>query len=156
MTIRPLTLTVAAAIVAASSLAACGGGSDDADAGTDTVAVTGTGAVPEGDPVATVAIPEGATLCGVYLEEYKPILDTPIAFGEDGWEAEAAELVRISTIMAQLAPEEQRADADDNVRYFVALAEVSSADRYIEGSNAFNLYAIETCLAAPANTAGDS
>ena len=58
MTIRPLTLTVAAAIVAASSLAACGGGSDDADAGTDTVAVTGTGAVSEGDPVATVSIPQ--------------------------------------------------------------------------------------------------
>jgi hypothetical protein len=133
-------LTIAAvAVITALATAACGGADD----------TTSTA-----DPIVTesardetaVDVPEGATLCGVYTDEYQVLLDSPTPFGEDGWEDEAQELLRLAAVLEQLAPDEQAANAEANVGYFQALADVESASEFIEGSNAFNLFLIETCL----------
>lgn len=130
---RRLAVSKVAAIAVVTALAATAcGGSDDSTA--DTTNDT------------TVEVPDGATLCGVYTDEYKVIVDSPTPFGEDGWEDEAQELLRLAGVLEQLAPADQAADASANVGYFQALADVESASESIEGSNAFNLYLVETCL----------
>lgn len=91
------------------------------------------------------SVPEGATLCGVANDDYFPILDSPTPFGEEGWEAEAAELVRLAQILEQLAPADQAANAADNVGYFEALAAVESASEFVPGSNEFTAYLRTTC-----------
>ena len=123
-----------AVIVAALITGACGGSDESSSdsAGTD---------APPG-----VEVPDGATLCGTYADEYKVILDGPTVFGEDGWDAEAQELVRLATILQQLAPADQAANAAANVGYFQALADVESAGEFVDGSNAFNFFLIEDCL----------
>lgn len=107
-------------------LAACGGDDDDAAGG-------------------PVVVPDGATLCGTFNDDYFPILTSPTAFGEDGWEDEAAELVRLSQILEQLAPADQADNAAANVDYFEALAAVESASAFVPGSNAFNEFLVGTC-----------
>ena len=69
---RRLAVSKVAAIAVVTALAATAcGGSDDSTA--DTTNDT------------TVEVPDGATLCGVYTDEYKVIVDSPTPFGEDGW-----------------------------------------------------------------------
>ncbi len=117
------TTTALGAFFAACSLAACGSGDDEA----------------------SVDIPDGATLCGVYAEVYQPILSDPTAFGEDGWEDEAGELLAQSRVLAQLAPADQAENADANVAYFQALADIESAADHVAASNEFNTYLRTTC-----------
>ncbi|MEZ5376022.1 MAG: hypothetical protein R2733_05860 [Acidimicrobiales bacterium] len=112
-----------ASLLAVSALTACGGGSDEA----------------------SVAVPEGATLCSVYTDSYEPILSAPTAFGEDGWEDEAKQLVDLAKQLEQLAPAEQADNATANVGYFQALADVKSASEFVPGSNDFNSYLRSSC-----------
>ena len=114
--------SLALALVLAGALAGCGG-SDEA----------------------AVEVPEGATLCGVYTESYQPILTSPIAFGEDGWEEQANELVAHAKLLEQLAPADQADNAKANVGYFQAQADVASASEFVAGSNDFNTYLGSTC-----------
>ena len=122
---RPLRpAVVLLALTAAAALAGCGGG-DDATAAAE--------------------VPEGATLCGVYAEDYQPILTNPTAFGEEGFEEEAQELVTLAQQLEALAPADVAEDAADNTGYFRALANTESASDFVSGSNAFNQYLAEEC-----------
>ncbi len=111
------------ALVLTVALVGCGGGSDEL----------------------AVEVPEGVSLCDVYTDTYQPILLSPIAFGEDGWEDQANELVAQAQLLEQLAPPEQADNAKANVGYFQAQADVVSASEFVAGSNEFNAYIGSTC-----------
>ncbi len=117
------TTTAFGAILAACALTACGSDDDDASMG----------------------VPDGATLCGVYAEDYRPILNDPTPFGEDGWEEEAQALLAQAQVLERLAPTDQAENADANVAYFQALADIESATDHVAASNEFNAYLRTTC-----------
>ena len=150
-TVRPSARAVAAVAVALAltGLTACGG-SDDSSQSTDTDQDSNTDQSTDTDQdsdgrSSPAGVPDDATLCAIYINEYKVILDSPTPFGEDGWEDEAQELVRLAGTLEELAPADQAANAAANVGYFQALADVESASEFVADSNAFNASLLEAC-----------
>ena len=157
-TSHPIARSLATVVaLTVTGLTACGG-SDDSSSGdttptniaandTDSTSDDTTPITTPADPSASspAGVSDGATLCGVYTDEYRVVLDSPTPFGEDGWEDEAQELVRLAEVLEQLAPADQSANAAANVGYFQALADVESASELVADSNTFNVYLVETC-----------
>jgi len=90
-------------------------------------------------------IPEGATFCDVYNDQYNPILSSPTAFGEDGFEAESEELVRIARALQELSPPELADSAAANVGYHEAARDVESVAAFVDGNLEVYMYALDNC-----------
>ncbi len=92
-----------------------------------------------------VAVPDGATFCSVFNEDYLPIINAPTAFGEDGFAEESEELVRLASIMATLAPSDISEAAQVNVSYHEGVRDVASVSEFVPGNLDTFQYGLDNC-----------
>lgn len=111
------------AALAATTLTACGSGDDDE----------------------AIAVPEGADFCSVFNDEYLPIVRSPTAFGEDGFDEETDELIRLARILEQVSPEELSGAAAQNVGYYEAIGNTESVADFVDGNLELFTYGLDNC-----------
>ena len=93
----------------------------------------------------SVEVPDDATFCSVFFGEYEAALDDAVPITDDGFGGATARIVAWAEVLVSLAPAEIGAQADDNLRYHRAQAELRSAAEFIPGSNEMHAWADANC-----------
>lgn len=99
------------------------------------------------DDTATVSVevPDGATFCSVFLDQYEAAVDDAVPITDDAFDERIARIVAWADVLRSLAPDEIAAQAEDNLRYHEAQAAVRSASDFIPGSNDMHAWAWDNC-----------
>ena len=92
-----------------------------------------------------VEIPDDATFCSVFLGEYTAALSDAVPVTDGGFDAASSRVAAWAEILASLAPAEIGDQANDNLRYHRAQAELRSAADFIPGSNEMHAWAAANC-----------
>ena len=99
------------------------------------------------DDSATVAVevPDGATFCSVFLDQYKAALGNAVPITDDAFDDRIGQIVAWAEVLLDLAPDEMATQAEDNLEYHLAQAAVKSASDFIPGSNEMHAWANTNC-----------
>lgn len=93
----------------------------------------------------SVAVPDGATFCSVFLGEYRDALADAVPITDDGFAARIGAIVGWAIVLDDLAPAEIADPATDNLNMHRAQQAVQSAADFIPGSNQMHAWANTDC-----------
>ncbi len=99
----------------------------------------------DGAGTTSVEVPDDATFCSVFLDQYQEALDDAVPITDDAFGETTALIAAWAEVLLSLAPAEIVGQAGDNLEYHEAQAAVRSASDFISGSNEMHAWAYTNC-----------
>lgn len=92
-----------------------------------------------------LAVPENATFCSVFDDQYAAALAAAVPATDSAFEQQSELIVAWAEVLRDLASDEVALLAGDNVAYHQAQADLRSAADFIPGSNEMHAWARSNC-----------